>query len=266
MIINDAFISSQSIVRVPVRALTPDAQPVEGETALQREHRVDVKVCGVHVMTITCSPDHLPELVLGRLFSEGVIQGAQDVEAITVDAQGQCVDVRLVEGCTFKAAQVENVPTTGAGSPVFATIAGAKPQLSKLAPIAWDPQWIFAMSQLLVSDTPMHKVTFGVHSCFLSLQGTVLYCCEDLGRHNAFDKIVGCALRDQIDLSQCVVFSSGRLPVDMVSKAVRARIPVLASKAVPTDATLRIARDYDLTLVCSAHPDKMLVLNDPCAS
>lgn len=91
----------------------------------------------------------------------------------------------------------------------------------------------------------------------------MLYCCEDLGRHNAFDKVVGCALRDGVDLAHCTIFTSGRIPTDMVVKAIRAGIPTLISKAVPTDLTVDMARRYRLTLICSAHSDSLKVFSDP---
>ena len=91
----------------------------------------------------------------------------------------------------------------------------------------------------------------------------MLYCCEDLGRHNAFDKVIGRALEDGVDLTRCTVFTSGRIPTDMVVKALRAGVPTLVSKAVPTDITVRMAREYDLTLICSAHSDSLKVFSDP---
>ena len=58
-----------------------------------------------------------------------------------------------------------------------------------------------------------------------------LFSCEDIGRHNALDKVIGYALRHQIDLTECMVYSSGRIPTDMAMKAIYAGIPVLSSKA-----------------------------------
>lgn len=74
---------------------------------------------------------------------------------------------------------------------------------------------------------------------------------------------MGAALRADIDLRNALVFSSGRLPVDMVMKAIRAGIPILATKAVPTDETIRLAREFGLTLICQARPDSVVVYNDP---
>lgn len=109
----------------------------------------------------------------------------------------------------------------------------------------------------------MHRKSFGTHSCYLARGGEVLYSFEDLGRHNAFDKAIGRALIDGVDLTECTVFTSGRVPTDMAVKAIRAKVPVLASKAVPTDLTVEMARTFNLTLICSAHSDSFRVFNDP---
>lgn len=82
----------------------------------------------------------------------------------------------------------------------------------------------------------------------------MLFCCKDLGRHNAFDKAIGRALIKGIDLKRATVFTSGRTPVDMTAKAICAGIPIFASKAVPTDHAIELARKNRLTLICSASP------------
>ena len=87
--------------------------------------------------------------------------------------------------------------------------------------------------------------------------GKILYLCEDIGRHNALDKVLGRALIDGVDLTQCVLFSSGRIPDDMMEKVIRARVPLLASNAVPTDRAVELARRYHVTLICTARPDGM---------
>lgn len=137
--------------------------------------------------------------------------------------------------------------------------------MQKVQPISWEPSWVFALARTFADDSPMHRATSGAHSCYLGVGDQLLYCCEDLGRHNAFDKVIGCALMDGVDLRQAIVFSSGRLPVDMVLKAIRSGIPVVATKATPTDMTIDLAKRYDLTLICQARPDSMKIYNNPQA-
>ena len=81
--------------------------------------------------------------------------------------------------------------------------------------------------------------------------------CEDIGRHNAVDKAVGYALREGVLLSECIIYTSGRAPVDMVQKAIVAGIPVMASKASPTKEAVELARRYGLVLIGNARPDSM---------
>ena len=69
----------------------------------------------------------------------------------------------------------------------------------------------------------------------LQFRGHILCMREDIGRHNAFDKVVGWAILHGVDLAKRMLYSSGRVPSDMASKAIRARIPILVSKSVATD-------------------------------
>lgn len=94
-------------------------------------------------------------------------------------------------------------------------------QLPPLAPV---PQreipaaWVDALADAMGQGLPLYRATHAVHSCLLLRAGKILYRCEDLGRHNALDKAVGCALTEGVPLAECVLFTSGRVPVDMVRK------------------------------------------------
>ena len=71
------------------------------------------------------------------------------------------------------------------------------------------------------------------------------------------DKAVGFALKNRIDLRECLIYYSGRMPIDMASKAIRAGVPILASKGAPTAGAVELARKHDLTLICAARRDRM---------
>lgn len=108
----------------------------------------------------------------------------------------------------------------------------------------------------------MHRQTGGTHSCYLGVRDKYVCSMEDIGRHNALDKCIGYALLEQLELSECILFTTGRIPTDMVQKVIAAGIPVLASKAVPTDQAIELAKKYHLNLICRAWPDRMEIYHD----
>lgn len=228
------------------------------------EHALEVTVNTVPTMRIVCTPDHLVDLVVGRLYTEGIVKGIDDIEEIYLCEQGTRASV-LLSCCRadFSRQGIETVPSCCAGNRIYNRYFTNDERPANVEPIPWEAEWVFAAAQAFAEDSPLHRVTTGTHSCYLMLGGTVVVCCEDLGRHNAFDKVVGAALREGIDLRDALIFSSGRLPVDMVMKAIHAGVPLLATKAVPTDETIRLAREFDLTLICQARPDSAVVYNDP---
>ena len=125
--------------------------------------------------------------------------------------------------------------------------------------IFWKPEWIFHMADAFADGSPLHGITFATHSCILAQKDHILFSCEDIGRHNALDKVIGYALRHNIDLHQCMVYSSGRIPTDMTLKVIHAGIPILSSKASPTSEAIDLAKKYHLTLICAARRDRMKV-------
>jgi FdhD protein len=220
------------------REILRDGSVRENEFAIPVEHSVTVCVNGREVMEISCTGQYLAEVILGRLLTAGIIEDAGEVESVCVSESGEVGEVILRE-------------PKGQWN--------TECRLSPVEPVMWEKEWVFALADRLADGMPLHQETFAVHSCFLSMRGKLLFACEDIGRHNAFDKVIGYALRNQIDLRQCIVYSSGRIPVDMAVKAIRAGIPVLAAKAVPTCEAVRLAGKYGLTLVCSARRDMMRV-------
>ena len=114
---------------------------------------------------------------------------------------------------------------------------------------------VFALCAHFAQDTELHQKTFGTHSCYLMQQGKVVFSASDIGRHNALDKAVGYAAIHQLDRASCMLYTTGRVPIDMVEKVIMAKIPVLVSKAVPTDKAIELAHSYGITLLFSAWPD-----------
>ena len=230
------------------------------------EHVINFYVNEVLTMKVTATPAHLPELVIGRLFSEGVIADADEVEALSICEFGTEIRVFLKEQ-TEKAPIadpdfMEITPTCCTDNRILNSAALVHRELHPVPPHSWKREDVFLLADRFAEGMPLHRKTWGTHSCFLLHKGQIVFSCEDLGRHNALDKVIGHALLERIPLAECMLYTSGRTPVDMVSKAIRAGIPVLVSKAVPTAEAVQLAKQYGLTLICSARRDSFLVLND----
>ncbi len=245
-------------VRCTALRVRPDGSVAQVENVLQEESRVDVFVNGVAAMQIACSANHPRELAVGRLYTEGVIRTVKEVDRVSIRPGSARVDVSL------KASAID-FARNGADRP-----RRAPPEA--LPPLAWSPAQVFALAAEFETDKTSHARTRGVHSAYLAPRegnGTrlnLLCMREDIGRHNAFDKVVGWALLNGVDLRGCMLFTSGRVPTDMVMKAIRSKIPVLVSKAVATDETVALARRYGLTLLCTATSHSFDVMNDPCGT
>ena len=253
-----------------------DSEPV------LEEHVIDVYINDRLTMKLICIPQFLTELVLGRLLTEGIIETVKDVEQIyicehglrarvmlrgnkgenetlqatVVDSHPQAGRVALDDGAS-RESFTETTPSCCTGNHIlndyFLTGKPAKP----VTPISWKADQVFDLADRFHAGMPLHSQTFATHSCFLAKDGELLFQCEDIGRHNALDKAIGYSLRHDIPLTECIVYSSGRIPTDMAMKAIRAGIPILSGKASPTAEAIALAKEYGLTLVCAARRDRM---------
>lgn len=234
------------------------AHQEESEPVLQ-EHLLDVHINGQLTMKLVCIPQFLAELVLGRLLTEGIIHTAEDVEQIYICEHGSRARVHLkdIKRKNNKDEHIEITPTCCTGNHILNNYFQNQDPIQPVTPIPWETGWVFALADRFAQGMPIHGKTWATHSCFLAQRDDLLFECEDIGRHNALDKAIGYALRHGIDLKECIIYSSGRIPTDMAIKAVRAGIPLLASKASPSREAVTLAKGYGLTLVCAARRDRM---------
>lgn len=234
--------------------------------AVQTEGLLSVYVNDTLTMRLGCSAGDLVELVVGRLFTEGFIESVDEIDAISVCERSLRADVILADRSVSPHRDVVEVtPTCCTNNVVVSRLFSRNMDLQPVTPIRWDSAQIFRICDEFGMDRTIHARTHGAHSAYLCSRTRTLCVREDIGRHNAFDKVIGWALMNGVDLSQCIVYTSGRVPTDMVVKAIRAGIPILVSKAVATDKTVEFARSYNLTLICEGTAESFLVMNNPLA-
>ena len=218
------------------------------ERTLAAEHAAAILVNEQPAFRVVCTPELLPQLALGRLLTEGWITSADEVERVAVCAQGLKISVQLRHPLTAAEQAGQEVPSCCTDNLTLASPVRLPP-LAPVPPREIPAAWVDALADAMGQGLPLYRATHAVHSCLLLRAGKILYRCEDLGRHNALDKAVGCALTEGVPLAECVLFTSGRVPVDMVRKAIRAGVPALVSKSMPTVQSLELAEEYGLKLL-----------------
>ena len=191
-----------------------------------------------------CTPSFLPEMVLGHLLTEGLILSGEDVISLEVFRdRGKALAV--LRECA--AVYTRGRTADGTGRSVHEKLPPAELRPADLHPEPLlQPEWIRGMEERVMEETELRALTHAVHSAVLSHRGEIVFAAEDIGRHNAIDKAAGFALRNGIPLGECLLYTTGRMPSDMVMKAVRAGIPALVSGKGPTAEGLRIAKQYGL--------------------
>ena len=263
MKINNQYEEAEAIYPVTGLYIDPDGNAVEKSEMLLSEHRMDVYINDVLTMKLVCTPKDLPGLVLGRMVSEGMIHSSEEVEYLYICEHGTRARVQLgSEHCGLVndnlSAEVIDTPTCCTDNKTIYSGFAVEKELQHLEPVKVSLELMYAFDEAFHQDMPLHEATWSTHSCFLAYKGKIVYSCEDIGRHNALDKAIGYALMQDYDFHECAVFTTGRLPIDMITKVIRAGIPLVASKKTPTAEAVKLAQEYGLTMIGRAKNRKMM--------
>lgn len=228
------------------------------------EEPLELRVGG-HALAVTMrTPGHDVELAHGFLLTEGAIGSVSDVVSArycdSVDAAGRntynVLDVEFAPGVAAPASGVDRNFYTTSSCGVCGKASLDAVRLRSRFPVDEDPvqvssQTLFAMPDALRAGQRLFESTGGLHAAGLfTAGGHLLVVREDVGRHNAVDKVLGWALlNDRVPAGGCVLMVSGRASFELVQKAVMAGIPMLAAVSAPSSLAVDLAAESGMTLV-----------------
>jgi len=249
---------TDSIEKFPIQRVASAAKQV-ADDMVAREIPLTIIFNNQELVTLLCSPTDKKYLAIGFLFSEGLIKSKEEIRKITVDDRGCVVRVES-EGDTEHDGKLffSRLITSGGGRGI--TLYGeddVRRQVKIESQLVLSTTRIFALTKEFQRCSRLHKTTGGTHSAALCDTKSILVFSEDIGRHNAVDKIFGeCLLRD-IPTGDRIVITAGRVPSEILLKVARRKIPILISKAAPTNVGVKLANDLGITLIGFVRGERM---------
>ena len=247
---------NRNIITVPVRKVEPGSSATERDLAqdlVAVEEPLQIRVNGRDFAITMRTPGQDRELATGFLFTEGVIHDAGQIAGITSDDRGT-VSVTLAPGVEANIAERNFYVTSSCGVCGKASIDGLRaagcPSLARGVPKVAG-SLVSALPDKLRAAQPVFAHTGGLHAAGLfDTQGNLVAVREDVGRHNAVDKLIGSAvLEGRTPLSHNILMLSGRISFELVQKALMAGIPVVAAVGAPSSLAIETALHFGLTLV-----------------
>jgi len=217
-------------------------QEVKAEVV--REQPVTVYVNGERFLTLLCSPFDLEPLVLGYLWMEKVIAGLDEVTGLSVSEVDGRADVTLTRPVTLP---TERILTSGCGGGItFRIDPRLFPRVRSTLKVK--PEALAARLHDLLRDARHYHASRGIHGAALADADRVLLVAEDVGRHNAVDKLKGLALLRGLPTDDRILLSTGRVSSEMLLKAARMGVPLIASRTSPTEMAVALAEQLGITV------------------
>ena len=233
-----------------IRTITLKPKPITNETI--EELALDEPICifinGEYHVTLIASPQMKKELAVGYLISEAIIQDPKEIESINFRENDVHVELaKEIDLREISVGMMNLIVTACSAKPRGTGLKVKIPQVRSSLQVKAES--ILDMIRKLNQKSDVHLRTRGTHAAMVCTDdGEVLAFAEDVGRHNAVDKVIGSLALDQVDSSTCVLLSTGRQSGEMVQKAARGGIPVVASMTVPLISGVRLAEASGVTL------------------
>lgn len=252
--------------KIEIPALKVSGANVEGAIdEVASELPVRLVLNGEPLVTLLCTPTELPELAVGFLLSEGLLQDRSGLNDVKVSDHEPLVRVELASlpGDWKKLFETRAI-SSGCGKGVtFTNYDRERDQKITVEGPLLSLDAIRALLKEFRNISSLYLETGGVHSAALSDGRKILFFSEDIGRHNAVDKLIGKAFLQGVGIRNKVLITSGRVTSEIMTKAGRNRFPIVISRAAPSCMAVSYAEDMGITLIGFARADRMNIYSWP---
>jgi formate dehydrogenase accessory protein FdhD len=234
---------------------------------IAEEIPLQISINSVYSLTIWCSPMQFKELAVGYLLAEGILKSVDEIKEITVDEQKFKCQVSL-EPIIDLEKRMNQLPLSKRFVPLIKASTSPYQRNEKIVKVQSDlrvkAQVIFDCIKDLNTRARGFKETGGLHdSAIYMTDGSIVAFSEDVGRHNTVDKVIGMAALKRAEFSKCFMIITGRVPGDMIYKAAKVGVPIVASVAAVLSSGVYSAEKANITLVGFVRGRRMNIYTCP---
>jgi FdhD protein len=244
----------------PVLGIDQDGKRIEQYVVTERP--LSIFLNGQEIVTAMTIGDRPDWLAVGYLLNQGMLNQQDQITGVDYDDDLGVVVVRTPRQTDFEDRLKKRIQTSGcAQGTMFGDLMESfgEIELSKTAIIR--TSWLYRLMKTINMTPSLYLKAGAIHGCVLAEAARVLVYLEDVGRHNAADKIAGWMFLNNIEPANKIFYTTGRLTSEMVIKCVQMQIPILASRSGFTASGVDLARQADLTLIGRARGKRFIALS-----
>lgn len=259
---NDWMVSpdpdNQSLSRA-VSGLDHTGTPVE--LLVITEKPLTLFLNGQEIVTLMTIGDHPQYLAVGYLINQNMLQGTSQITAIDYEEDIGVVVVRTSHATNFEEKMKKKIRTSGcAQGTIFGDVIDAFDDVRLNSQARLKTSWLYTLIKKINTSPSLYLKVGAIHGCVLCHQDQPLAYMEDVGRHNAVDKVAGWMAMNDIDADDKIFYTTGRLTSEMVIKTVMMGIPILISRSGFTAWGVELAQKAGLTLIGRARGKRFVAL------
>ena len=241
-----------------VRGIDQAGAPVE--TSVTVERALTIFLNSQEIVTAMTINDYPEYLALGYLLNQNMLAPDDVVTGVDHDEELAVVVVRTERATDYEQKLKKRVQTSGcAQGTVFGDLMEVI-ETARLPDTELRTSWLYALTNKINTTPSLYLEAGAIHGCVLAREDKPLVYMEDVGRHNAVDKIAGWMFRHKVPADDKIFYTTGRLTSEMVIKAVRMGIPILVSRSGFTAWGVELARKANLTLIGRARGKRFVAL------